>query len=248
MATTQAVIASSNAGSGLACPGGGVATYSVTGGAADGTLTTGEVYQFSFQGCKGAANAIAVTGEVTLSITSATSTLVAASLVISQLQAALPLSRVTLNGAVLASSGLLYVRGSSGPALSLDSTLAASGVSVSRVTASRTVSYVVNALNLHQLSQFDSTGQITSSQVSGSATLSTSRVAGTFSASLAMQSAITFIGGMPSSGQWTVTLPNSLLKVSAASGSVSVDVDLDKDGNLDFSRTFVAGTWAASVA
>jgi hypothetical protein len=248
MTTSQSLIASSNAGSGLTCPGGGTASYTLT-GTDNKAIESGEIYAFTFVNCKGAAGAIAVNGSATMTVTTVTAGLSAkvyANLTLTQLQAVLPLSTVTLNGVVSANSTFLYKSGSSAGS-SLDSSLTASGLAVSRATASRTVSYTVNALNLSQLSYFDGSGNVTSSQVSGSATLSTSRPAGTFSATLSMTSAVTFSGGIPTSGQWVVTLPTSSLTANASNGSLSVAVDLGKNGSVDYSHTFVPGTWASSV-
>ena len=243
----QAMVATSNAGSAIVCPGGGTASYSLSGGLDDGALQSGEVYQVTFDQCKGAYGAVAVSGQATFSFTSVNTSSAQANVSYTNLSAVLPLSTVTLNGSAKVGASLVYTRGTTGPTLSAQSTLVASGLSLTRSTASRSTSYAVDALSLTRTTQLASDGSVTATGVTGTATLSTTRLSGTYSATLAFTSQVSFSNGLPTSGSWRVTLPNSFLDVTATPSLITIQQDLGKNGSYERTFTYVPGTWADTV-
>jgi hypothetical protein len=247
MQTTQALVATSDSGSNISCPGGGTASYTLSSGTDNGQFETSEVYALSFDHCKGAAQAVAVTGSATLTVTSVTASSLSGMLVFNNLSAALPLSTLSLQGTASLGSALVYTRSQSGPAVTSSTTVSATSLGVSRVTASRSTSYTVNTLSMTRNTQMSGDGTVTASGLTGTATLSTTRASGTYSATLAVQSSVDFVAGVPTSGQWAITLPSSLLTVNASAGSVTVAQDLGKDGTIDRTHTFTPGTWAGSA-
>jgi hypothetical protein len=105
--TAQAVVAtqpSSVASVPVACPGGGTALLTVTGGTPagvlNGQLETGEVYQLVFSACRGSAGAAVVNGTLAMTVQTASATALSLALDTGDLAVALPRGTVKLTGSV----------------------------------------------------------------------------------------------------------------------------------------------------
>ena len=76
-----------------------------------------------------------------------------------------------------------------------------------------------------------------SSTLNGTHTLSATLPNGAFSYTVATQGTVTYsAAGLPTSGAWSITLPNALVNVSVANAVATITVDDGKDGTID--RTF----------
>src|SRR5688572_30906545 len=102
LTTTQAVVASGSASQTVNCAGGGTAVFTVTGGSlaqlTNGVLDAGEVYNVTFDTCRGSAGAVALTGSATLTVGSNGGGVLAVNTATQNLQVALPLRTLTYNG------------------------------------------------------------------------------------------------------------------------------------------------------
>lgn len=226
----------------VACPGGGSATLTITGGTVGSVLNgqwdEGEVYQLVFSGCRNATGAAAVDGTMTLTVTRADSQGTAFALTTQALAVNFARGAVTLDGSST------YARSTAG-----------NGDGSTTVTAqvtvpSSTVTTVYQGRTSHYtLSQADWTRQTVwldglpqSATFNGTHTLSGTRPSSSFSYTVATRGGVQYgADGQPVSGAWTITLPTALLGVSIATGTATLTVDEGKDGTID--RTYTR-SWA----
>lgn len=246
LASTQAVVAGGLSGSTVNCPGGGTAVYQLSGGTDDGVLAAGEVYSLTFTQCAGQAGAVAVSGQAAVTIDSLGFNQLGATLAFQSLTAQLTRSSVVLNGDV--SFGLSQTNTVNNGVLTNQqvASLGSTSLSVTRSTAARSTRYGLSAVDLTQTTTSQA-GTVTSTRLSGSATLQATWPNAAYQATFQAQGEVVFEGGMPSAGQWLVTLPNSTIAVVAADGAVTVSIDLGKDGTVDRSQTYPVADWTSSV-
>jgi hypothetical protein len=246
LASTQAVVAGGMSGSTVNCPGGGTAVYQLSGGTDDGVLAAGEVYSLTFTQCAGQAGAVAVSGQASVTIDSLGFNQLGATLAFQSLTAQLSRSNVVLNGGV--SVGLSQTNTVSNGVLTSQqvASLNSTSLSVTRSTAARSTRYGLSAVDLTQTTNSQA-GTVTSTSLSGSATLQATWPSAAYQATLLAQGDVVFEAGLPTSGQWLVTLPNSAITVVAADGMVTVSIDLGKDGTVDRTQTYPVGDWVSSV-
>jgi hypothetical protein len=241
--TAQAVVATGDSGQPIACPGGGTAQYQLSGGNDDGAIAAGEVYTLSFDQCKGAAGAISVSGQASLSITAATPTEMGAAVAFNALSATLPRSTLSLNGGAQLSTGILYSRSGQVISSTMSTVFTADTVSVTRHAASRDTAYALTAVDIRQVTT-STANQVVSTALQGTATLTATFPNRQFSGTFEAQGAVTFVDGLPTNGAWQVFLPNTALNINAASGTVVVGIDAGRDGTVDRTLTFVVGDWS----
>ena len=219
------------------CPGGGTATLTISGGTPEsqvnGKLDTGEVYQVVYAACRGAAGVAAVTGTLTMTVQSATATDLSLALATNGLSVALPRGTVTLTGSTAHS--VSSVPGAGGTTV-LTNQFSTPSLTLATQFNSRQSTFTLSAVNITRQSTWLN-GVPQSSTLNGTHTLSATLPNGAFSYTVATQGTVTYsAAGLPTSGAWSITLPNALVNVSVANAVATITVDDGKDGTID--RTF----------
>jgi hypothetical protein len=241
LATTQAVVAGGSASQTVNCAGGGTAVFTVTGGSvselANGVLDAGEVYSVTFNGCRGNAGAVALTGSATLTVVSNGSGVLAVSTATQNLQVALPLRTLTYNG----SSSLSQTVTTNGASTTTVNRWTSPRIEVRSVRNSgRTSTFTLSNVDLTR-TFVQTGGVITARSASGTHTLDAVLPNASWSITVATQGAVSYdANGVPTQGAWTITLPNHIVGVNVVPGTLTVTVDIGGDGTID--RTFVFST------
>jgi hypothetical protein len=222
------------------CAGGGTAVFTVTGGSlsqlANGVLDAGEVYNVTFNGCRGSAGAVALTGSATLTVVSASAAVLAVNTSTQSLQVALPLRTLTYNG----SSSLSRTVTTNGATTTTVNRWTSPGITVQSVRNARTSTFTLSNVDLSR-TFVQTSGVITARSASGTYTLDAVLPNGTWSITTATQGAVSYdANGVPTQGAWTITLPNNIIGVSVVPGTLTVAIDFGADGSID--RTYVFST------
>ena len=221
-----------------ACPGGGSATVSITGGTPEsqvnGKLDAGEVYQVSFAACTGAAGLAELDGTLAMTVESATGDsangTLGLSLTATDLSLTLPRGGAVLNGStdrqysvVTDTDGTVHLSSHfTSPSLTLAThyNARASSFTLSNADIVRTATLVGGVLQ--------------SSTIDGSHTLSATLPNASFSYTVSTTGGATYgADGTPTSGMWTITLPQSIVTVTVANGTATIAIDNGKDGTID---------------
>jgi hypothetical protein len=244
----QAVVAAAQLNVTIDCAGGGTALYQASGVSAaeltNGQLNTGENITVTFNACTSAAGAATVSGAMNLAVISATSTELDVNTTTSNVVVSTPRGNVTLNG------------GSS-----ITRSIVTSGTMTTTTTQWQTPNFsVATAFNSRNRS-FDFTnidwtysvtttnGVVSGTSHSGTISLSATLPDGSFSITESTQGSVSFdpSTGLPTSGSWTITLPNNVITVTIANGSATVGIKWDGDSTTDKTYTFTIGTLADSA-
>lgn len=235
-----------------ACPGGGTATVSITGGTpasqANGQLDAGEVYAVSFAACTGAAGVAAVDGTLAMTVLTATGDAsngtLALSLTATDLSVTLPRGAATLNGTVARTVSVST--GTDGVAL-LASHLTAPSLTLTTHYNARASSFTLSAVDIQRTLTLAG-GVPQASTYSGTHTLAATLPNGAFSYTVATNGGASYsAAGLPVSGGWTITLPQTLLGISIANGLATLTIDKGKDGSIDRTITVAVPTLAADA-
>lgn len=237
LATTQAVVAGGQASQTTACPGGGTAVFSVTGGSAgsvlNGRLDAGEVYRVTYTDCRGSAGAASLNGTATLTVVSADASSAVVDTTTQGLSVALPLRTLTLNGASRLSRSIV-VNGSD--SVTTDR-WTSDGIELTSQRGARTSRFTLSALDLSRSVTF-SNGVVSARTGSGTHTLTAELPNGSWSVTTATQGAVSYdADGVPTQGDWTITLPNNQLGIHLVPGTLTITLDRGRDGTID--RTWV---------
>jgi|GEM_PF-957065 len=235
----------------VACPGGGTATMTVSGGTLDmlrnGQLDAGESYQVTYAQCSGGAGLAQLTGSVEMDVTAADRTTSPASLSVdvtaTHLALSLPAGSATLDGTATLSRGVSSTNGT---------TTTTSHVTVPSATLATTFNARSGSFTLADL---DATRTVTSvagvataSQYAGHHTLSGTAWGRTFAMSVATSGNVNFdANGALVSGAWTVVRPKATVATTLANGLVVLTVDDGNDGTINHTWTFPAAQLAASA-
>lgn len=247
LTTLQALVTSSSANVTVSCAGGGTAMFSVSGGTlasiTNGQLDAGEVYAATFNGCRSANGAAALTGSATLTVTQAGGGVTAVDTATQNLQVALPLRTLTYNG----SSSFSHTVVSNGPTTTVTNHWTSPQIVVKSVRNGTLRTSTFTLSNVDIARTFTSVnGVLTSTSFSGTHTMSAVLPNATWSITTATQGGVTCdANGVPTQGAWIITLPNDRIGISVVPGTLTVTVDFGADGTID--RTFVFST-AAVVA
>jgi hypothetical protein len=82
-----------------------------------------------------------------------------------------------------------------------------------------------------------------SSSLAGSATVARSWPNGSYEVTLTINGSAQYgSDGLPSSGNWSLQLPDDLITLQLAGGSATASVDLGDDGSIDRSWTWTTTT------
>lgn len=227
----------------VACPGGGQALLSISGGTVasvlNGQLDAGEVYALSFTDCRGAAGGLAQNGEVAFTVTEVNGDQLAVQWQATALRTSLP------NGSLQLDGSLSWRRSSqtlSGDTQVWSCSLSTSELHLQTGYNTRSGSYTLSALS-HQRTLTWQAGVIQSAELQGTHTMSA--MAGSrsgFSYTVSTQGRVSYDAtGLQVTGVWLLTLPSTAISVKAESSSVTLSVDDGKDGSVDRSITLPVG-------
>ncbi len=238
--TAQAVVATqppSVASVPVACPGGGTALLTVTGGTPtsvlNGVLETGEIYQLVYTNCRGAAGAAAVNGTLAMTVQSASATALSLSLGTTDLAVALPRGTVKLTGSV----NRQLSNTTTGSTTQLAGQISTPSLSVATQFNARNSVFTLSNVNITRQATLQN-NVLQSTSYSGTHTLSATLPNGAFSYTVSTQGNVNYSAtGVPTSGAWSLALPNTLITTSVNSTQASITVDEGKDGTID--RSFV---------
>ncbi len=238
LSTTRAVVAGGSASQTFNCAGGGTALFTVT-GAGLATLTNrqldaGEVYSLTYTECRGASGAAALTGTTTLTVVSASSGSTEVSTSTQNLQIALPLRTLTVNGSSTLSE---QVADNGAGVVVTTHRWTSPGITITSLRGARASTFTLS--NVDQTRVITTTGGTISARTrSGTVTINAQLPNGSWTVTAASQGAVSYdANGLPTQGSWTITLPNNILGVSVVPGTLTVTADWGANGTID--RTWV---------
>lgn len=246
LATTQAVVAGGQASQTVACAGGGSAVFTVTGGSlasvGNGQLDAGEVYSVGYTDCRGSAGAASLSGRATLTVVSADAAGTVVDTRTQGLGVVLPQRTLRLNGASRLSRSVVV----NGSDTLTTERWTADAIELTSQRGTRSSVFTLSALDLTR-SVSVSNGVVTGRSGSGTHTLSAQWPSGQWSITTATQGTVQFdANGVPTQGDWTITLPNNAIGVHVVPGTLTVTLDRGPDGTID--RTWVFTSAAAGAA
>lgn len=247
LVTTQAVVAGGTASQTISCTGGGTATFTVSGGTlasvVNGQLDAGEVYSISFTDCRGSAGAATVNGAATLTVVSAGNGSTEVATDTQGITVALPLRTLTLDGASTLTRSVV----TSGATTTTTSRWTASQIDLTSVRSARTSTYTLSAVDITR-TVTATNGVISASSVNGTHTMRATLPNATWSITTATQGGVSYdANGVPTQGNWTITLPNNRLVIGVVPGTLTVQADWGNDGDIDRTWTFTTSTITAEA-
>jgi hypothetical protein len=245
--TAQAVVASGQASTTIACAGGGTATFAITGatgaGATNGQLDAGEVYSLSYAACRGALGAAQLDGATTLTVTAVSASGVTVQTATQGLTVALPQRTVTLNGSSTLASSVV----TSGATTTTTVHWTSPQIQLVSQRNARSSSFTLSGVDVTR--SVSVTGGVVSG-ASGSTALTLDAVLpnGNWSATIASQGNVAYdTNGVPTAGTWQITLPHNAIGVAVGAGTATVTLDHGPDGSIDRSWTFPIATLSAEA-
>ena len=240
-ATIESAGVSPQVSSTRACPGGGTVTVSITGGTPasqlNGKLDAGEVYAVAFAACSGAAGIGQLDGTMAMTVLSASGDsangALSVSLTATHLALALPRGGATLDGSVTRS---FSVTTSGDGSVRLTSHYTTPSLTLATHYNARSSSFVLSDADVTRTATFAG-GVLQSSGVSGTHTIAATLPNASFGYTVATAGGAAYAAdGTPTSGLWTITLPNTTITVSIAGATATIALDRGKEGSID--RTF----------
>jgi hypothetical protein len=89
---------------------------------------------------------------------------------------------------------------------------------------------------------------VSATSSSGTHTMSADLPNGDWSITTATQGAVSYdANGLPTQGNWTITLPNNRLVIGVVPGTLTVQADWSNDGDIDRTWTFSTSTIAGEA-
>jgi len=234
----------------LACAGGGTATVSATGptqaGLYNGTLDHHEVYQLSFTNCQGSTGAAVVNGTLAASVAEVGTGSLNLDLTATALRIALARGSITIDGSLSYSAIDALPEGAAYDLLR-SSDLRSSQLTLTTQRNSRTQTFSVTALSVQRSSTW-SAGLLLSSSMQGSCTFTAALGDASYSATLTTSGSTMYgADGLPTSGSWALTLPNTQIGLAVSGASATLTVDEGRNGSTDRSITVPRATLAAAA-
>ena len=224
----------------VACPGGGSALLSISGGTVDsvanGQLDAGETYALQFTDCRLEAASVALNGSLLLTVDALSGDEAALSMNLESLSAQQALGTVTLNGR-LQWQGSRSVASSTGvPTGGVSSRLTTDQLAVTTVSGSRTGSFELRTLDIAR-EVFWANGLPTSSAMNGRYVIAATHPRNSFEASVTTSGTTQFdADGVPSAGSWQLSLASWAMQMTVSGETVTLAIDQGNDGTVD--RTF----------
>jgi len=248
LSTTRAVVAGGTASQTFACAGGGTAVFTVTGGSigsvTNGQLDPGEVYSLTYTGCRGAAGAAALTGTTTLTVVTASAGSTEVNTSTQNLQIALPLRTLTLNGSSTLSE---LVADNGAGVVTTTHRWTSPNITVTSLRNARTSTFTLSDVDQTRVIT-TTNGTISARTRSGTATMSAQLPNGSWTISTATQGTVSFdANGVPTQGSWTITLPNNIIGISVVPGTLTVTADWGANGTIDRTWTFTSAQIGAEA-
>lgn len=224
------------------CPGGGTATVSITGGTTEsqgnGRFDTGEVYQVTYAACAGAAGFDRLDGTLAMTVLDASGDRANGALSLSTTATGLmlttPRGTATLNGSTQRD---YTVATDTDGTVHLSSRFTTQNATLATTYNARSSQFTLSATDIQRTATIVG-GALQSSTISGTHTLAGVLPNASFTFTVATTGGVTTYGadGRPTSGAWTITLPQNIVAVTIADGTATISVDHGKDGTID--RTF----------
>ncbi|MFT3954054.1 MAG: hypothetical protein QM722_06565 [Piscinibacter sp.] len=123
----------------------------------------------------------------------------------------------------------------------------ATQIDLSSVRAAGTSNYTLSAVDITR-TVTSSNGVITGSSVNGTHTMRATLPNATWSITTATQGGVLYdANGVPTQGNWTVTLPNNRLLIGVVPGTLTVQADWGNDGDIDRTWTFTTSAVAGEA-
>lgn len=237
LSTTQAVVASGTASQSFNCAGGGTALFTATGSnLGNGQLDAGEVYNVTYTDCRGSAGAASLNGTATLTVVSAAAGAVEVTTSTSGIVVTLPQRVLTLNGTSTLSQTVV----TSGATTTTTNHWTSPQIVVTSQRNTRSSTFTLTGIDITR-SITTTNGVITARSHSGTHTMNAVLPNGTWTVTTATQGVVSFdANGVPTQGDWTITLPNNRILVSVVPGTITVKLDFGADGSID--KTIVITT------
>lgn len=237
LSTAQAVVAGGQDSQTYACPGGGTALFTATGGSlaslGNGVLDAGEIYSLTYTDCRGSAGAASLSGMTTLTVLAAGSGTTEVATTTQGITVTLPQRVLTLNGASTLSRSVVV----NGASSTTTDRWTAAQIELTSQRNARSSRYTLAAVDVSR-SITVTNGVVSARTGSGTHTMSAVLPNGSWSVTTATQGAVSYdANGVPTQGAWTVTLPHNRLSISVVPGTLTVTIDHGPDGTID--RTWV---------
>jgi hypothetical protein len=238
LSTSRAVIAGGSASQTFACAGGGTAVFTVTGGSVgtvtNGQLDAGEVYSLTYTDCRGASGAAALTGTATLTVVAAGGGTTEVTTSTQNLQIALPLRTLTVNGSSTLSE---LVADNGAGVVTTTHRWTSPGITVTSLRNAATSTFTLSDVDQSRVIT-TAGGTISARTRSGTVTMNAQLPNRSWTVTTATQGAVSFdANGVPTQGNWTITLPNNIIGISVVPGTLTVTADWGANGTID--RTWV---------
>jgi hypothetical protein len=237
-ATAMGVDAQPLVASTRTCPGGGSATVSITGGTPEtqvnGKLDTGEIYQVRFAACAGAARFATLDGTLAMTVESvagdSANGALSLSLTATNLSLTLPHGVAMLNGST---ERQYSVSTDTDGTVHLSSHFTSPSLTLATHYNARASSFTLSNADIVRTATLVD-GVLQSSTISSSHTLSATLPNASFSYTVATIGGATYAAdGTPTGGQWTITLPQTIVGVTISGGMATITIDRGKDGTID---------------
>lgn len=247
LSTAQVVVAGGQASQAYACPGGGTALFTVTGGSlasvANGVLDAGEVYSLAYTDCRGSAGAASLSGTTTLTVLAAGSGGTEVATTTQGLTVTLPQRVLTLNGASTLARSVVV----DGASTTTTDRWTATQIALTSQRNARSSRFTLSAVDLAR-SITVTNGVVSARSGSGTHTMNAVLPNASWSVTTATQGAVSYdANGVPTQGAWTVTLPHNRLGISVVPGTLTVTLDHGPDGSIDRTWVFTADAVAAEA-
>ena len=237
----------------VACPGGGTATLSISGGTLAGeendVLDPGEDYTITYTNCARATGFPQLNGQATLDVVSVStdaSPVTAVTITMTNLALTLAQGTITANGAATLSRSSAT---SDGSTMTTSVITAGTTDAFTLATAfnSRTGSYSVTTLNATRTATSTASGP-SGSSYTGTHTLAGTANARTFSFTSSTNATTTYdASGAPTAGDWTLVRSDATIRAVVAGGTVTLTSDDGSDGTIDNTWTFPVATLVAAA-
>jgi hypothetical protein len=237
LSTTQAIVAGGTASATFNCAGGGTAVFTATGSnIGNGQLDAGEVYNVTYTACKGSAGAASLDGTATLTVVAAGAGTVEVNTSTSGIVITLPQRTLTLNGTSTLSQTVV----TNGAATTTTNHWTSPQIVVTSQRNTRSSSFTLTGIDITR--SFTTTnGVVSARSSSGTHTMTAVLPNGNWTVTTATNGAVSYdANGVPTQGDWTITLPNNRIGVNVVPGTLTVTVDFGADGSID--RTYVFTT------
>lgn len=235
----------------LTCAGGGTATLSIDGPTPanwiNGRLDADEVYQITYNQCRGAAGQAALNGDVTMTVLSASSNSAGSATSVNfsttNLTAVLPRGTASFNGNVAVQRTVTVVGNTSSVSTHVTST----SFVVTTNFNNRTSVFTLGNVDLTRQASFAGS-VLQSTSHTGSHTLSAVLPNLRYSYSVATQGGTVFdANGLPTQGGWVITLPRRTVTITVAGSNATIAIDDGNNGSIDRSFTVPIAALAAGA-